>query len=82
MSAETGPAQQTTKSESTETELIAAIHWHSLTLMPFNLPNILTWMRILAIPLFVGIFLFPSDLVIPLRSEPDRHHYFYRRSHY
>ena len=31
-----------------------------LILMPFNLPNVLTWMRILAIPLFVGIFYFPS----------------------
>ncbi|MDQ3185187.1 MAG: CDP-diacylglycerol--glycerol-3-phosphate 3-phosphatidyltransferase [Pseudomonadota bacterium] len=29
--------------------------------MPFNLPNILTWMRILAIPLFVGIFYFPPS---------------------
>ena len=28
--------------------------------MVLNLPNILTWMRILAIPLFVGIFYFPS----------------------
>src|SRR5574340_1545654 len=28
--------------------------------MPFNLPNVLTWMRIFAIPLFVGIFSFPS----------------------
>lgn len=27
--------------------------------MAFNLPNLLTWMRILAIPLFVGIFYFP-----------------------
>ena len=27
--------------------------------MPFNLPNLLTWLRILAIPLFVGIFYFP-----------------------
>lgn len=27
--------------------------------MVFNLPNFLTWMRILAIPLFVGIFYFP-----------------------
>ncbi len=27
--------------------------------MPLNLPNVLTWMRILAIPLFVGIFYFP-----------------------
>ncbi len=29
--------------------------------MPFNLPNLLTWMRILAIPLFVGIFYFPPS---------------------
>lgn len=27
--------------------------------MPFTLPNLLTWLRILAIPLFVGIFYFP-----------------------
>jgi len=27
--------------------------------MVLNLPNLLTWMRILAIPLFVGIFYFP-----------------------
>ena len=26
--------------------------------MPFNLPNLLTWLRILLIPLFVGIFYF------------------------
>jgi CDP-diacylglycerol--glycerol-3-phosphate 3-phosphatidyltransferase/cardiolipin synthase len=30
-------------------------------LMPFNLPNVLTWMRIVAIPLFVGIFYFPPS---------------------
>ncbi len=30
------------------------------TLMPFTLPNVLTWLRIVAIPLFVGIFYFPS----------------------
>jgi len=33
--------------------------------MPFNLPNILTWMRILAIPLFVGIFYFPPTWLSP-----------------
>jgi cardiolipin synthase len=33
--------------------------------MPFNLPNILTWMRILAIPLFVGIFYFPPTWLHP-----------------
>ena len=38
---------------------------HSLTLMPFNLPNVLTWMRILAIPLFVGIFYFPPTWLSP-----------------
>jgi CDP-diacylglycerol--glycerol-3-phosphate 3-phosphatidyltransferase/cardiolipin synthase len=29
--------------------------------MHFNLPNALTWMRILMIPLFVGVFYFPQD---------------------
>jgi len=29
--------------------------------MHFNLPNALTWMRILMIPLFVGVFYFPHD---------------------
>lgn len=34
--------------------------------MPYNLPNLLTWLRILAIPLFVGIFyLPPSWLSVP-----------------
>ncbi len=33
--------------------------------MPLNLPNVLTWMRILAIPLFVGIFYFPSTWLSP-----------------
>ncbi|MDR4517529.1 MAG: CDP-diacylglycerol--glycerol-3-phosphate 3-phosphatidyltransferase [Nitrosomonas sp.] len=28
--------------------------------MPLNLPNFLTWLRILAIPLFVGIFYLPD----------------------
>jgi CDP-diacylglycerol--glycerol-3-phosphate 3-phosphatidyltransferase/cardiolipin synthase len=31
--------------------------------MPLNLPNLLTWMRILLIPLFVGIFDFPESWV-------------------
>jgi cardiolipin synthase (CMP-forming) len=31
--------------------------------MPLNLPNLLTWMRIFLIPLFVGIFYFPSSWV-------------------
>jgi len=29
--------------------------------MPLNLPNILTWLRILSIPLFVGIFYLPES---------------------
>jgi cardiolipin synthase len=28
--------------------------------MPLNIPNLLTWLRILAIPLFVGILYFPE----------------------
>jgi cardiolipin synthase len=31
--------------------------------MPLNLPNLLTWLRILFIPLFVGIFYFPESWV-------------------
>ena len=29
--------------------------------MPFNLPNALTWLRIIMIPLFVGVFYFPPS---------------------
>lgn len=36
--------------------------------MPFNLPNILTWMRIVAIPMFVGVFYFPPAWL----SQPDQ----------
>jgi len=36
--------------------------------MPFNLPNLLTWLRILLIPLFVGIFYFKVSWV----SEPNQ----------
>ena len=28
--------------------------------MRFNLPNALTWLRIVMIPLFVGVYYFPS----------------------
>ena len=31
--------------------------------MPFNLPNLLTWLRILTIPLLVGIFYAPHDWI-------------------
>ena len=37
--------------------------------MPFNLPNILTWLRILAIPLFVGIFYLPHDWLSPTQQN-------------
>src|SRR4029079_10984243 len=33
--------------------------------MPLNLPNLLTWLRIALIPLFVGIFYFEHSLVTP-----------------
>ena len=37
--------------------------------MPLNLPNILTWLRILAIPLFVGIFYLPdTDLSVTQKN--------------
>src|SRR5512132_690902 len=29
--------------------------------MPLNVPNILTWLRIIAIPLFVAVLYFPED---------------------
>ena len=31
--------------------------------MPVNLPNLLTWMRILVIPLFVGVFYFDKSAI-------------------
>ena len=31
--------------------------------MPLNLPNLLTWLRILMIPLIVGVFYFPDSLI-------------------
>ena len=31
--------------------------------MPFNIPNLLTWLRILLIPLFVGVFYFEKSWV-------------------
>lgn len=33
--------------------------------MPFNLPILLTWLRILAIPLLVGVFYLPKDWLLP-----------------
>lgn len=37
--------------------------------MPFNLPNLLTWLRILAIPLFVGIYYLPPDWLSPVNQN-------------
>src|SRR6188472_1858386 len=36
--------------------------------MPLNVPNLLTWLRIVLIPLFVGIFYFEKSWV----SEPNQ----------
>jgi CDP-diacylglycerol--glycerol-3-phosphate 3-phosphatidyltransferase/cardiolipin synthase len=36
--------------------------------MPLNIPNILTWLRIVLIPLFVGVFYFEKSWV----SEPNQ----------
>ncbi len=37
--------------------------------MPLNIPNLLTWLRILMIPLFVGIFYLPDAwLTLPARN--------------
>ncbi|QDX80381.1 CDP-diacylglycerol--glycerol-3-phosphate 3-phosphatidyltransferase [Denitratisoma sp. DHT3] len=33
--------------------------------MPSNIPNLLTWARILLIPLFVGVFYLPADWLSP-----------------
>ena len=37
--------------------------------MPLNIPNLLTWLRILLIPLFVGIFYFAEELGHRRRSR-------------
>src|SRR6187399_1923120 len=34
-----------------------------ISVMPLNLPNLLTWLRIILIPLFVGIFYFEKSWV-------------------
>ncbi len=37
--------------------------------MPFNLPIFLTWMRVVAIPLIVGIYYLPDDLLaMPIKN--------------
>jgi CDP-diacylglycerol--glycerol-3-phosphate 3-phosphatidyltransferase len=37
--------------------------------MVLNLPNLVTWLRILLIPLIVGIFYFPDDWISPERKN-------------
>jgi CDP-diacylglycerol--glycerol-3-phosphate 3-phosphatidyltransferase len=37
--------------------------------MPLNIPNLLTWARILLIPLFVCVFYLPADLLTPPRQN-------------
>ena len=36
--------------------------------MPLNIPNVLTWLRIVMIPLFVGVYYLPAGML----SEADR----------
>ena len=37
--------------------------------MPVNLPNLLTWLRIVLIPLMVGVFYLPAGWVTPLEAD-------------
>ncbi|MFN3543680.1 MAG: CDP-diacylglycerol--glycerol-3-phosphate 3-phosphatidyltransferase [Thiobacillus sp.] len=37
--------------------------------MPFNLPNLLTWLRILFIPLMAGVFYLPDGWLTPLEAN-------------
>jgi len=37
--------------------------------MPFNLPNLLTWLRILLIPLMVGVFYLPAGWITALQAD-------------
>ena len=37
--------------------------------MPLNIPNLLTWARIVLIPLFVGIFYLPQDWLSPVEQN-------------
>lgn len=38
-------------------------------LMPFNLPIFLTWMRVLAIPLIVGVYYLPDTYLLPANKN-------------
>lgn len=37
--------------------------------MPFNLPNLLTWLRIILIPLMVGVFYLPNGWISLLQAD-------------
>lgn len=37
--------------------------------MPFNLPNLLTWLRIVLIPLMVGVFYLPNGWITMLQAD-------------
>jgi len=37
--------------------------------MPFNIPILLTWLRIVAIPLVVGVFYLPPTLLTPMQQD-------------
>ena len=37
--------------------------------MPLNIPNLLTWARILLIPLFVCVFYLPADWLMPAQQN-------------
>ena len=39
--------------------------------MPLNLPNLLTWLRILFIPLMAGVFYLPDDWVTPVEAMAE-----------
>ena len=37
--------------------------------MPFNVPNLLTWLRIILIPLMVGVFYLPAGWITSLQTD-------------
>jgi CDP-diacylglycerol--glycerol-3-phosphate 3-phosphatidyltransferase len=49
--------------------LVPAYVFPNATLMPFNLPIFLTWLRILAIPLVVGVFYLPDSVMQPATRD-------------
>ena len=47
--------------------------------MPFNIPILLTWLRVALIPLVVGVFYLPEHWLPAGRPEPGRHAGLHRR---